>query len=1296
MKRIRRSIAFCLAVLLILGLFAGCQTAPERTTETTESVRDDLHAGLNPSQGESGKNLHPLTVRSEGSNPVKDYTVLVYMVGSNLESQGGYASEDILEMLDSGLSCENNNLLVYTGGATSWSLNIRSDVNTVYALNTSGDTMEEVAVTGQPVNMGDPQTLLDFLNYATTYYPAEKYGLICWDHGGGPLFGFGSDELFEHDGLGVWELQAALEAASFGDQKLGFIGFDACLMASLEVAAILAPYAEYLVASEEVEPGNGWDYSFLQTLNTTDDTLTLAQSILDTYRTAMEADFWRPEYTLSCVDLNRVFDVIGSMDGVWRQMVSELSDGNFSNIARSRNETKRFGVSAVSDRGSSYDLVDLGDMIAKLGEGYSDLADTVRQALELAVVRQVTNVEEATGLSLYYPYDNKNLYQDGGYLFEFTELQDNYGSFMELFTQLWLTAGGDLRLRDTQTVQIEEDVLTLQLEEDQLADLGSVTYTVLQYDADTESYSGILYGFETTPDQAGVIRIPRNPEVFVLHTDTEDPGEEGILWSVTLVESGLTKNSYITNGTCLFSSVDVIVGGTEPIQIALADDFRAGEVVIQSILSQSWADSEFYGRQNVSIDNWGILAYNVDPRYPTYDIEGRLLPSEEWESDGSFWYVLGNYEETFRFEKVDLQSMEGDFYCQVVMKDTAGHVIGTRLVELYSSDASEEKMIHIPEGTLIFRIYEDHAVLTEFAAIEPEDLYAHADYTVTVPSYVDGVPVTVIGNNAFRACTDIQKVILPETLVEIEYGAFASAYYLQEVNLPEGLKVIGNQAFAYCNLAELVLPESLEQLGYQSFAGNEITEITIPAGVNLVGAGSFAYCDELTAIHVAAENGTYKSLEGVLFSADGKTLVAYPAAKGERYDIPAGVEIVGDEAFRGNGTLTTLNFPEGLRVIDRLAFCDAKSLLYIKLPRSLEAIGNAAFGDSDYSAPTVTIPVLQIGPNVNWIGYDAFLGYDIQAFEVNGENAFYSSANGCLLNASGTRMIQAPTAREGVLEVPEGVSYIAWSAFDSCDLITELILPDSLVAMNHAAGVPSGLRKVVIGKGMMDWQNVTSFYTVPVIEIHPENPNYTMTPDGSIYTRDMSKLLLCRDESEEVVIPEGVTAIGVGAMRSMYGDAATMKRLVLPSTLTKIPDNAFSNLTALESFRVAEGNPAFAAWDGLLYTADGKTLIACPVGITGTVEVREGTVEIGAYAFYSSYRKVSVVVIPEGVTTMRFGNFTSTLYNSQLALYLPASLTEIHVDTFSYAQPENVTVYCPAGSAAETQARQYGLTVVHN
>ena len=105
MKAIRRPVALLLAVFLLLGLFSGCQSAPAEIPETTESIRGDLSADLNLPQGDGGKNLHSLTVRGQGSgNSVKDYTILVYMVGSNLESQGGYASSDILEMLEQNVS----------------------------------------------------------------------------------------------------------------------------------------------------------------------------------------------------------------------------------------------------------------------------------------------------------------------------------------------------------------------------------------------------------------------------------------------------------------------------------------------------------------------------------------------------------------------------------------------------------------------------------------------------------------------------------------------------------------------------------------------------------------------------------------------------------------------------------------------------------------------------------------------------------------------------------------------------------------------------------------------------------------------------------------------------------------------------------------------------------------------------------------------------------------------------------------------------------------------------------------
>lgn len=1298
MKKIRTLTALLLAAVLCFGCLAGCGSAmPEEETAPTEAGRSNITAGLNPAQGDAGKRLTPLTTRTSGTAQTKEYTIMVYMVGSDLESQGGYASSDILEMLESGMTGRNSNLLVYTGGATSWELNIPSNVNTVYALNESGDTLEEVASTGRSVNMGEADTLLDFLNYARDNYPAEKYGLIFWDHGGGPLYGFGSDELYGYDGLSIWELQDALGASGFSGNKLEFIGFDACLMASIEVAAMLSDYAKYMIASEEVEPGSGWDYSFLKTLNTTSDTTVLLQSILEAYRVSMETNFWKPDYTLSCVDLSMLMTAVDSMAGVWEKMRGDLEAGGYADLADSRNQTKRFGISAVSDRGSSFDLVDVGDMLSKLGSGYEALTDQVLQGLEASLVGHVTNVESASGLSMYYPYDNKNLYQQGGNLFDFSEFLTGYHSYMDLFASQWLTDTGDLRWNDTQSIETRDGYLVLQLEEEQLQELCQVTYTILKYVPQYDAYCALLTDYPVSPNQEGEIRIPRNPDVFMMHTDAEYEGFEGVLWSVTLAEPGMTRNRYVSSNSCLLTSQEVIAGGTEPIQITFCDDLAAGEVRIQSVLSRSWADAAFFGRQDVSIENYGAVAYDWHTLFPTYDQEGNLLPWQQWEGDGTYWLTMCNYGESFWFEKTSLQALEGEYYCQVVMKDASGNVIGTRLEELCINLPYEDEIMDFGEYSMTFRLYEDHAELKSFHVPEDADTFTYKDLEVTVPGTVDGLPVTVIGSEAFRACMDIAAVTLPDSVEEIEYCAFSSCYNLVRVDMPASLRVVGSLAFGYTDLAEVELPEGLEVLGCQSFISTCLTEVTLPASLELVGSGSFACCHDLAAIHVAAGNEAYRSVDGVLFSADGRVLLAYPEARGERYEVPDGVLCIGAEAFRGNDTLTVVDFPEGLTEVGMLAFYDSIGLLYLDLPESLEVIGSGAFGCFSiyHDDEPVELGTLNIGSNVRWIGDDAFSGYIVREYLVAEGNEFYSSDNGCLLNASGTRLIQAPYCHDGELVVPDGVSYIDGNAFDCSKGMTGLVLPDSLVSINFASGVPTGLKSVTIGKGLADWQNVTSYYTVADIQLSAENPHYEMSEDGSIYTEDMTVLLLCRSEAEEFSIPEGVTEIGVGALKNLYGDAATMKVLKIPASVETLPENGFSGLMALERFEVAEDNPFFASCDGLLYTKDGTTLVACPLGRTGTVQVREGTVEIGAYAFcYGGNLKATEVMIPEGVTILRAGNFSSAVYNSVLSLYLPASLTDIHQDLFEYVDADEIIVYCPGGSEAQAWAEAAGLTVV--
>lgn len=192
----------------------------------------------------------------------KDYTLMVYMIGSNLESKLGSASADVEEMEESGLDFESTNLILYTGGSARWFSDVPCDRNCVIDMSRQGEN-RVVAGTAKNADMGAFETLAAFVNFCTEKYPAEHYGLILWDHGGGPLWGYGADELFQGDGLLLSEMQLAMERTVFSEsRKLDFVGFDACLMGNLETMAVWAPYAEYFVASEELEPGDGWDYHF--------------------------------------------------------------------------------------------------------------------------------------------------------------------------------------------------------------------------------------------------------------------------------------------------------------------------------------------------------------------------------------------------------------------------------------------------------------------------------------------------------------------------------------------------------------------------------------------------------------------------------------------------------------------------------------------------------------------------------------------------------------------------------------------------------------------------------------------------------------------------------------------------------------------------------------------------------------------------------------------------------------------------------------------------------------------------
>nr|MCR5031459.1 Clostripain family protein [Lachnospiraceae bacterium] len=181
------------------------------------------------------------------------WTIFVYLCGTDLESGSAMATYDLEEMLSAD-SSDNVRYVIQTGGTEMW-YNDQVDSRVIQRFVLQDGNMElvdEQTLEG----LGLSSTLADFLTWGTAAYPSEHSGLVFWDHGGGSITGVCFDELADYDSLSLMEIDQALYSVSqtMGD-KFDFIGFDACLMGTVETAAILATYADYMYGSEETEPG---------------------------------------------------------------------------------------------------------------------------------------------------------------------------------------------------------------------------------------------------------------------------------------------------------------------------------------------------------------------------------------------------------------------------------------------------------------------------------------------------------------------------------------------------------------------------------------------------------------------------------------------------------------------------------------------------------------------------------------------------------------------------------------------------------------------------------------------------------------------------------------------------------------------------------------------------------------------------------------------------------------------------------------------------------------------------------
>ena len=375
---IRASLLACLAALLLAIPLASC--SPYLPT--------DLEEPQNPGDANT------------------TWTVLVYMCGSDLESEAGLATENLIELTGSDLG-DNVNFVIQTGGASKWKNNvIKAKKIERYVAEPEGIAFVE----DQPLaSMGAADTLANFITWGIKKYPADRTMLIFWDHGGGTLAGVCADELYqskkgEVDTLTLPEMAKALKKAK---HHFDVIGFDTCLMATLETAQAVEPWGDYLVASEETEPGGGWAYDVWPAWLAQYpgmDVAELTRGICDSYYYKCVNSYTDSMATLSVTDLSKVPALAKAFEAASQEIFLATGDKqSLRIIAQGASRTENYGGNTKAQ--GYTDMVDLGNLMQNTDSVLSPHAGKVIEALDDAIIYLVNGTErsKAHGLSVFYP-----------------------------------------------------------------------------------------------------------------------------------------------------------------------------------------------------------------------------------------------------------------------------------------------------------------------------------------------------------------------------------------------------------------------------------------------------------------------------------------------------------------------------------------------------------------------------------------------------------------------------------------------------------------------------------------------------------------------------------------------------------------------------------------------------------------------------------------------------------------------------------------------------------------------------
>ena len=603
-------------------------------------------------------------------------TIMIYMVGADLESGIGLATED-LEGLDyQTLEKQKTKVVAIVGGSKKWHNNyIDVSSTSIYELTDQGYQMVKEQ---DKQSMGSTTALTNFLNYAYENYDSNKYALVFWNHGLGVL-GSESDELAE-DYLSLSEINTSLATSPFGgNKKLEFILFRTCLNGMLEVADTIKNYANYMIASEEITLGYRGN-STLKAFNnvkSSDNPKVIGKKFVDNYmdyinslETLSASEFYK---TYSVIDLSKINKLEEAVNNFFKDI--DLSK-NYNQIARVRSTIKQYGQPESSP---VYDSVDLYSLVFSLQSLSPNNAKKVLNSFDDAVVYNVSSNSESNGLSIYFPFNgrqsDRKVILDRFY--SFNNLS-GYKKFINDFYTVQTTGKSALNF-SSNTVNLnvvsekKESDFTMELTEEQKENFAKAEYIVFK--GKENGYYVPLYRGRNAFLEGNTLKANIKDRQLVI---TDKNGDSDVL---LLIENEETNDYIKYSSNVILENLDT--WQFDQALLTLKLDKKTNKVSVVSLLkSQQEVESEEFAAKTpynipVNLKDYTHIAF-THGNYKILDENGNY--NSNWEWDKSV-HGLEAPVDGLNFSVYDY-SDDFDYYAVFVIVDTKNNSYYSNLVKM--------------------------------------------------------------------------------------------------------------------------------------------------------------------------------------------------------------------------------------------------------------------------------------------------------------------------------------------------------------------------------------------------------------------------------------------------------------------------------------------------------------------------------------------------------------------------------------------------------------------------------------